>query len=367
MSARPIAAALGLVTGLGLPLQSKIEEAGIRVADKKEEPSQLIPQAVREALDSVVAPNVRDALLKDALRESLEPELPTDPERLRSFVEGPLKSSLIRTLGSELGESVVVELDRLAALVSVVPAERRSRSGGLRSTGPAKRRASPPPRTVKGPSLVRRSATPRPGGLRASARSTPTFPPPPASAHSDLQGSIEPMPNVPITSAHAPTIPVGKRVASQQAPPVSADYPRGTAETFGMVDVTTSMAPSRRLPFVLVATQDVNLVRKLAAWLDPRAAVVRVRSAAALIHDLENAADTRSVIVLDCTNPSIRPVALAALADDLPQHTQVVLWGATSEVEEQLRGVLPVRSRWITINGAAQPKDVAARCAELVC
>jgi hypothetical protein len=36
----------------------------------------------------------------------------------------------------------------------------------------------------------------------------------------------------------------------------------------------------------------------------------------------------RAVIVLDCKRASIRPVALAALTEELPTTVQVVLWGA---------------------------------------
>ncbi|HEY6560599.1 MAG TPA: hypothetical protein VI072_25120 [Polyangiaceae bacterium] len=335
------------------------------MSDKKGGHNKLIPQAVREALDSVVAPNVRDALLQEALSRSREGELPTDPERLRHFVAGPLKSSLVRVLGDELGESVVVELDRLATIASVSPGERRTRSGNLRAVvhqrrvAPPHRSITPSHRSSKSASLLRRSATPRPAAVRAISHSSP---PPAQHRIGDLRESSRPPSPAP---AHAPTIPVGKRTAqTAPSPPASMDYPRGTAAAFG---IGVSAAPTRRLPFVLVATLDLNLVRKLAAWLDPRAAVVRVRSAASLLLDLENAADAPSVIVLDCAQPSIRPVALAALADDLPASIKVVLWGATSEIEAQVRKVLPAASRWISVSGAALAKDVAARCAELVC
>ncbi len=340
------------------------------MSEKKGGHGKLIPQAVREALDSVVAPNVRDALLQEALSRSVEAELPTDPERLRHFVAGPLKSSLVRVLGDELGESVVVELDRLATIASVSPGERRTRSGNLRAAvhprriTPAHRSVTPSHRSSKSASLLRRSATPRPAALRAISRSSP----PPAALHAP-EGHASVRPSQPaLARAHAPTLPVGKRTGqTAPSPPASMDYPRGTAAAFGMGGSVPSASPARRLPFVLVATLDLNLVRKLAAWLDPRAAVVRVRSAASLLHDLENAADAPSVIVLDCTQPSIRPVALAALADDLPATTKVVLWGATTEIEEQVRKVLPAATRWISVSGAALAKDVAARCAELVC
>jgi hypothetical protein len=344
---------------------SKVYDSGERhrcLSDKKDGESTLIPQAVREALDSVVAPSVRDALLSDALSQSSDAELPTDPEQLRHFVDGPLKTSLIRTLGSELGESVMQELERLAKLVSSIPGERRTRSGNLRSVMGPQRRATP---THRSPALLRRSVTPRPVTQRAMSRTASTMPPPNrlGKAHERDSKAHE---NVRMVAAHASTIPAN-RGRAESSSPVSADYPRGTAATFGVPGTYASEAPERRLPCVLVATLDGDLVKKLAAWLDPRAAVVRVKNAGSLLQDLENARHGRSVIVLDCSKPSLRPVALAALADDFPVNTEIVLWGATIEIEEQLRLVLSPGRRWISVGSSAQPKDVATRCAELVC
>jgi hypothetical protein len=267
---------------------------------------------------------------------------------------------LIRVLGDELGESVVLELDRVAKLVSVVPAERRSRSGSLRAVAP-KRRPTPAPRLAKAASLLRRSPTPRPATLPGFARSAPPSP--------GVSGA--PVSNAALQErAHAPTIPAGRRTPpASAAAPSSAPYPRGTASAFGLGGAELGPASVRELPFVLVATLDTNLVSKLAAWLDPRAAVLRVRNAASLLHDLENAAGARSVIVLDCVQPSLRPVALAALAEDLPATTRIVLWGATTEIEAQVRALamVPSVTRWIVVPSTALPKEVAARCAELVC
>src|SRR5687767_7080012 len=95
----------------------------------------LLSHAVRETLDAVVSPSVRDALLNEALLAARAAELPREPEEFRDFLEGPLRAALVRALGAELGDSVAVELERLAEVASSRPGAavpRRTRSGQLR-------------------------------------------------------------------------------------------------------------------------------------------------------------------------------------------------------------------------------------------
>src|SRR5215471_12947942 len=92
-----------------------------------------IVSAVKETLDSVVTPSVRDTILARALAAMKRDEVPTDPRDLEEFLQGPLHDSLVRALGPELGFSVSSELERITALVA-------------RDT---KRRTEPPPRDMK--------------------------------------------------------------------------------------------------------------------------------------------------------------------------------------------------------------------------
>jgi hypothetical protein len=147
-------------------------------------------------------------------------------------------------------------------------------------------------------------------------------------------------------------------------PPSSAPYPVGTADVLAVRGART--ASGRALPFVLVATQDTRLVQQLSAWLDPRAAVVRVRSLMHLIRDLEDAAGSPIVIILDCRQPSVRPPSLAAVAEELPRGVQVVMWGATPEMEHHMVMVSELARNWFVCSAHADPKDVAERCAELI-
>ena len=90
-----------------------------------------IVSAVRETLDSVVSPSVRDAILSRALAESQRGELPTEPEELGEFVQGPLQDSLVRSLGPELGMSVASELERIVAKATTLM---RANAGGAGAT-----------------------------------------------------------------------------------------------------------------------------------------------------------------------------------------------------------------------------------------
>ena len=69
---------------------------------------------VREALDSVVSPPVRDALLSSAIEQLPEREIPSDPFAFREFVCGPLRAVLAQGLGPELAESIADELINVA-------------------------------------------------------------------------------------------------------------------------------------------------------------------------------------------------------------------------------------------------------------
>lgn len=383
-----------------------------------------IPRAVLETLDSVVAPSVRDSLLQAALEESAEAELPSDPDRLLEFAQGPLRHALERGLGAELAETLTEEIMRMVdAAASSRPARRGSRSSSKpRTVSTPPRRPSPLPRSLTPPSVPpRRSQSPRPATLRSLARGLPT--PPPHSGEKsktsrsvladdapelevsdmlsevdfeDLPGLSESAPPIDDPLAHSDSarpladlfppprggtdpnprkLRLGSSPTERPAQPhdpeddtpwSSAEYPSTLARSIGMPGAAPSSRPGRLLPHVLVATRDPAMLRKMSVWLDPRAAVMRVRSVMDLLHRLEDAAHAPSVIVLDCRQPSVRPLALAALAEELPLSTHVVLVAATPELVRKLADIAPSSSGWLALSGAVRPKELAARCVELV-
>src|SRR5688500_17889815 len=77
-----------------------------------------IASAVRETLDSVMSPSVRDAILARALAAGHMLQVPNDAAALGEFVQGPLHESLVHSLGPALGVSVTTELERIVALAA---------------------------------------------------------------------------------------------------------------------------------------------------------------------------------------------------------------------------------------------------------
>jgi hypothetical protein len=367
-----------------------------------DELDELIPPTIRETLDAVVSPSVRDAVLQEALEDYGDRSALRDGEGFQRFVEGPLRDALIRALGEDLGDSVTEEIARMAALgptSSAPPASpppRHSRNRG-RSLSPASVQRAGPSRTSSSPPSQsprpRRNVSPRPTTLRA--RLAPTAPPPkvwPESQRarraeqfaenaespsrrgerrevaSPSSSSISDDPRaLPRTEPSFDFSPVTSRPepSSRPAPPPSsAQHPRGTATALGVLGARRAASDDQ--PVVLIATRDLGLTRRMRAWLDPRATVQRVASLLAVLQGLEAARHVHSVVVIDCNDPSFRPVALAAVAEELPRHTRVVVWGASDSVKRDALALSARAQAWLFTAAHVAAKDIADQCAALV-
>ena len=115
---------------------------------------------------------------------------------------------------------------------------------------------------------------------------------------------------------------------------------------------------------VFVASQSQSFVHGLAHFLEPE--TIRIDDVMDLLHALNESRGYRTVIVLDCKRPSVRPVALAALAEELPANVQVVLWGAGSALRYQLAHLSPSASTWLNCSEDDDLQAVALRCEALV-
>lgn len=65
---------------------------------------------VREALDRLATPEVRDRILRDALAEVALAEVPQDPPSFGSFACGALRDAVHRTLGEDEASAVIADL-----------------------------------------------------------------------------------------------------------------------------------------------------------------------------------------------------------------------------------------------------------------
>jgi hypothetical protein len=326
-------------------------------------PGANISSAVRETLDSVVTPSVRNAILDRALRAARCAQLPTDRRELDAFVQGPLHDTLVSSLGQQLGASVSAELERIVAA--------------------ADRHETPPPRS-KADTIRPGRAASKPKMSAVARPSRPTLPSrdhTPGSAaprdknagERERRGMAPTLPAtervVPPRKGSNPRIPGAPRtgVLPTRAPslPTSADYPRGTAEALGVYG-TRSITPVEGVrPVVLVVSADPDLVHRFEAWLELRATVEQITGATALLARLPTV-ETRAVVVLDGKHPGIRPLTLAALAEEFPKGVQVVLWGVQTHVHARMCGISAVTERWLVCGGSSTADEVVAECTRIL-
>jgi len=304
--------------------------------------SEYLPTAICETLDSIVSPDVRDRLLRSALRAGGMRELPGTPAAFREFLQGPLHQTLMSELGEVLGAQVMTEL---GSIVTTAERDVVARTG-----------SSPRPYRSTMPS-VRDTGTnesPRPGAAHATYPDD-LVPDSLGAVRSVFETQPSARDRAPLSTERAPH------------PPASSSYPRGTASVLGVMGTASvDVGSGHGLPIVLVASTDPDLVRCFAAWLDPRASVQSAASMVAIVQELERAGSRRVVIVLDAKMPSVKPLAFAALAEELPASTRVVLWGVGSQTYSKMLAVSASVSKWLLCSKSSTTQDVVAHCARIV-
>jgi len=287
-----------------------------------------ISKALRETLDSVVSPEVRQRILRAALDAESLSELPTSPWRFRQFVQGALAEAVHHFCGAELAEPVLEELSRIADIAE-----------------------------------------------RDHAARTGSFPPdfefgtrPESSIQLRYQEDLDDCKTDPYQYGQLELLlDELKQFDLDDEPPSSRDYPLGTANALGVIGTAVVERGGRAaLPLVLVATADLDLLRSFSAWLDPRASVQRVPNLLAMIGELREAGGRRVVLVIDARSPSVKPLAMAALADDLPDTTRVVLWGMSGENYAKMMRLSPAVSHWLLCGVDCPTSEVVAQCVRLV-
>lgn len=78
----------------------------------------LVERAVREAVDTLAVPKVRDVVLELALRWARLDEVPERGPEVGSFIAGALFHALEQVLGDAAAESVVAQLEPMAAMLA---------------------------------------------------------------------------------------------------------------------------------------------------------------------------------------------------------------------------------------------------------
>jgi hypothetical protein len=304
---------------------------------------------MRETLDAVVAPAVREALIHDALILAGLGALPQRGDAMRAFAGVHLRAVVARTLGAELAASITEEILLTIGPATPVPSTPRGQTQ-RKSRAPSHRRVlSPPPPTRRTPVVVTSGSD--------SPRSA-LLPPPSRSATPTVAGNR--LRTLAAESAWPPGVGSHIRTGSDRG------LSRALRDTDPAGDPRGSRAPvSGVTPFVLVATLDASLLGSIATHCEGRARVCSVRTPAELVKRLEALDGVRCIVILDGMNPSIRPAALAVLLEDATS-VDVVFCRAEPNAEAHALAVSASVSRWIVYRDPSPLEKVAAECIRLV-
>jgi hypothetical protein len=323
-------------------------------------------RALRETLDTVVTPIVRDALIHDALNLSGMLSLPTERSAMIEFAKGALRIVTERALGVELADSVADEIARMTETTRPTSA-----------APPAHlRRATPAPRTTRAVPGNRKGATSAPSSKRSDTlpgHRSPTTPPPRPES-SDRHPTLTPVPRSPRRRPASPSLsPWPTGIGSHIRRPADEDgtvpssvhaYAESTGAS-GSALAPPRTADLREPPCVLVATEDAALFSTLAEWFAERAVIVQVRGVLDLVRRLDAAEDRRAIVVLDGRAPSIRPEALAVLVEEL-SNVDVMMCRAAPATEQVVLAASQASARWLVYPEPASLDHIAAECLRLV-
>lgn len=327
------------------------------------QPQNPAAQLVRETLDAIVSPDIRDALVARALAEATKSEVPALGQEFIAFVDGPLRHAIEQGLGPALAESLLQELRGAAAQREAFASRPTPRRANMPrrslSPAPASSRQSTPsaPRAASIP-LSRVALTPAKGQPAGGAWRSDQYPAGAARTLGLISEAPKTGPSAELPASHISS-------AAVRCPASAADLP-ATRRPAGKAARPVSPEDASAVPIVLVATSSGEVVMSFEKLMTGRAEVAPIQSVSDLVLLLDAAPKSKVVLVVDCPNATIRPTAVAALADELSHRVSVILWGADAATYQEVLRVSPRAERFLMCAVTASADAVVARCRAIV-
>ncbi len=291
-----------------------------------------------------MAPALCEQILTRSLTTQGFKEIPGTSESVTRWLEAGLKPLVLNTVGADAAELLERELAPLVMYAASLAPEPSIEIDEYALTPPTGSQAS----------LVDKKA--QPVGSAPSAQSEKrkrddtlriyTLPAPPMpsllsqSTRDDTARIVVGKPNTAPSSSRAPQ--TGK----------------------GPHDVASERVVA--LPRVLTASRNEQLTDALQRYLAGTASVVPVSDLASLLDALEEREDASALVLMDCKQPSVHLASIAAMRDDLPAGTTVLVWGPDESSWALLSPENTQTARWVRCAEEATPDDVGSLCSMLL-
>lgn len=278
---------------------------------------------IREALDAVVSPNVRDDVLKEALKRSKLDEIPEEVHLLARFVIEGLGPSMRASVGFDEADSV---LSSLHGILSLARQDEMTTSTAAVDTW-------------------EEANTNKYTPALAQEHELRTGPAEPITEPAEAEASIETV----IERAKA-------RFPNAQIRLTESDAPSRA----------TLRAPEKPLPLVIFASRNAEHTALLTNLLMGQATVAAVTDAqqfdqAFRLHKVRD-----PIVVLDCAHAidSSRQLGVI-LGSHVSAGTNVVVWGPPPDFEREVTVAKALQREWIRCAKEATLEDVVSLCVML--
>ncbi len=332
----------------------------------------LISRAVREALGTLVAPQICEQLIARSLRTQGLASIPESGTQIGEWLEAGLRPEVETVVGVDAADVLMMQLGPIAAYAAISVPKKTTPKGHAPAAAARRKSSKPPPRVERERDPFASDGPERPTDLRLNPGQTDwsTFDlpsPPPEAPKQSLEyesapptGRVRALPeSLPVVTWPPP------RPASDQGMPAN-DVAFYTARPQAPdADDMLNQVPSA-LPGVLVATSDMGDFEALRRYLGSTAAVAHIPDLVGLLDALDEPGLVEPIVLIDCQRPTVHTTSVAALGEDLPRGTTVVLWGADESTWSQIDRDRSPGIRWVRCSREASTSDVGSLCAMLI-
>ncbi|HEX5656567.1 MAG TPA: hypothetical protein VFX59_05200 [Polyangiales bacterium] len=316
----------------------------------------LVARSVREALGTLMSPQLYSQLVARALSSAHLSEIPEQGRAVAQWIQGPLLREVEVAAGADAAELVA---EQLAPVVAHASNEGR----------PSMPREEPRPgsdRAAKRKSSDRAAMRSAPYVRVASDRVRPP------SAEKNARVPSEPAQR-PAKNPFGSDIPTGLVSAPPRRQSAETTRTQLTAEQLAAMNqaghTARPAAPDpedRELRRVLLASNARGSVDSLQGYLQGVARVAPVADLVGLLDALDDKTLRDPIVLVDCQRPTVHATSIAAIGEDLPAGTTIVLWGVSDDTWSQLDRDRVPSCHWVRCSHEATPGDVGALVSMLI-
>jgi hypothetical protein len=356
--------------------------------------SGLISRAVREALSTLVSPQLCEQLISRSLASQGLSAVPESGTEIGEWLEGSLRGEVETLVGPDAADLMMMQLGPIAAYAAIsmpslplsMPTVSNVNADSSAPSTPASRRSSDNDLDDDRPTDLRFDLTAEPVWAPASGppdkskpRSDPFRSDPPTGVFAAPRADGSPIASFLAGGGKRPSEDNDVRTLAPPRPtsdvaPAPARGPAGAISTNTAKNRTARPSPldevsnesGKALPLVLTATNNREALNALRRYLTNAASVVHVPDLVGLLDALEEPDVVEPVVLIDCHNPTVHISSVSAIGEDLPRGTTVVLWGVDEATWQQLDRERAPACRWVRCSSEATTDDVGSLCSMLL-